>query len=111
MRNVKGKTNFPWRTVIVAENDYELTNSDMVYKLATPSQLADISWIKPGKVAWDWWNDWNLKMLILKQVLITKRINTTSILHRNTAREHVILDEGWAVNLKADLFQVVPKLI
>ena len=57
----EGKTTFPWRTVIIAENDYELTDNDMVYKLATTNQLTDISWIKPGKVAWDWWNDWNIR--------------------------------------------------
>lgn len=41
-------------------NDTDLLCSDMVYKLATPAAEGDYSWIKPGKVAWDWWNDWNL---------------------------------------------------
>ena len=29
--------------------------------LASPNRSGDYSWIKTGKVAWDWWNDWNLK--------------------------------------------------
>lgn len=57
---VEGKTAFPWRVMIISKNDAELLNNDMVYKLATPAQFSDFSWIKPGKVAWDWWNDWNL---------------------------------------------------
>lgn len=106
----EGKTNFPWRAVIVAENDYELTNSDMVYKLATPSQLSDISWIKPGKVAWDWWNDWNIKNVDFQ----TGVNNATYKYYIDFASkykiEYVILDEGWAVNLKADLYQIVPEI-
>ncbi len=56
----KGKRSFPWRAVIISTEDKELANNDMVQKLAPPSRLTDISWIKPGKVAWEWWNDWNL---------------------------------------------------
>lgn len=106
----EGKTNFPWRTVIVAENDYELTNSDMVYKLATPSQLADISWIKPGKVAWDWWNDWNLKNVDFETGVNNETYKYYIDFASKYGIEYVILDEGWAVNLKADLFQVVPEI-
>jgi alpha-glucosidase len=55
-----GTRAFPWRAVIISTQDKDLLNNDMVYKLAAPSRLADVSWIKPGKVAWDWWNDWNI---------------------------------------------------
>ena len=41
--------------MIIAEEDKDLLNSDMVYKLATPCQVDDVSWIKPGKLAWDYW--------------------------------------------------------
>ena len=50
----------PWRVVIVAKEDRQLTESDMVWRLAKPAE-GDFSWVRPGKVAWDWWNDWNLK--------------------------------------------------
>ena len=57
-----GKREFPWRVIVVAENDIELANCDMVYKLSKPAEpTADnLSWIKSGKSAWDWWADWNI---------------------------------------------------
>ena len=51
---------FPWRIVMVVDNDIDLAVNDMVWKLATPDDGSDYSWVRPGKVAWDWWNDWNL---------------------------------------------------
>ena len=53
---------FPWRVIIVSGEDKELADNDMVYKLASPQREdMDFSWVKPGKVAWEWWNDWNLR--------------------------------------------------
>ena len=51
----------PWRMAIIADNDVGLAQSQLTYILAAPSKIEDTSWIKPGKVAWDWWNDWNIK--------------------------------------------------
>ena len=51
--NVQGTREFPWRCMIISENDEELTNNDMVYKLSAPSRIEDNSWIVPGKVAWE----------------------------------------------------------
>jgi alpha-glucosidase len=56
----KAGMKFPWRIVIISTEDKDLADSDMVYRLAAPSRLKDISWIKPGKVAWEWWNNWGL---------------------------------------------------
>ncbi|MBP1676156.1 MAG: Retaining alpha-galactosidase precursor [Bacteroidetes bacterium] len=105
-----GKTSFPWRSVIVAENAYELANSDMVYKLATPSQLTDVSWIKPGKVAWDWWNDWNLYGVDFETGVNTQTYKAYIDFAAEYGIQYVILDEGWAVNLKNDLLAVVPEI-
>ncbi len=104
-------TSFPWRAVIVSTEDKELTDSDMVWRLATPADPeADFSWVKPGKVAWEWWNDWNLRGVDFK----TGVNNETYRHYIDFAAEHgieyVILDEGWAVNRKADLMQVVPEI-
>ena len=105
-----GSTVFPWRVIIVSENDYELTNSDMVYKLATPTQISDLTWIKPGKVAWDWWNDWNLYNVNFKTGVNNPTYKYYIDFAAKYGIEYVILDEGWAVNLKNDLFQVVPEI-
>ena len=49
--------NSPWRTFIIARKPYKLVESDLVLNLATPSQLADTSWIKPGMASWGtWWS-------------------------------------------------------
>ena len=55
-----GARAYPWRVLAVAATDGELVTNSLVYLLQRPSQIADTSWIKPGKVAWDWWNDRNL---------------------------------------------------
>lgn len=106
----EGKTQFPWRVLIVSENDKELADCDMIYKLASPNRITDTSWIKPGKVAWEWWNAWNLSDVDFK----TGINNETYKYYIDFASEHgieyVILDEGWAVNLQADLMQVIPEI-
>lgn len=51
----KGTRNFPWRVIAIVENDFGLADNDIVYRLASPSRIIDESWIKPGKVSWDWW--------------------------------------------------------
>lgn len=105
----EGATNFPWRVVIVSGKDSELADSDMIYKLATPSQ-GDYSWVKPGKVAWDWWNDWNLYNVDFKTGVNNETYKYYIDFASKYGIEYVILDEGWAVNKKADLFQVVPEI-
>jgi alpha-glucosidase len=55
-----GTRNFPWRAVVISQRDKELLNNDMVQKLASPSRLSDVSWIKTGQASWDWWSDWNI---------------------------------------------------
>jgi alpha-glucosidase len=48
--------NSPWRTFLIARKPYQLVESDLVENLATPSQLDDTSWIKPGMASWGtWW--------------------------------------------------------
>jgi len=55
-----GTRDFPWRVFGIAENEARLIENDITYRLGSPCKLTETSWIKPGKVAWDWWNDWNI---------------------------------------------------
>ena len=107
---VDNPRSFPWRMSIVTTSDKDLAASNLSYLLAAPSRLTDISWIKPGKVAWDWWNNWNLDGVDF----ITGVNNPTYKAYIDFASangiEYVILDEGWAVNLQADLMQVVKEI-
>ena len=107
---VEGKTAFPWRVMVISEKDTDLLCSDMVYKLATPAAEADYSWIKPGKVAWDWWNDWNLYGVNFRAGVNTETYKYYIDFASKFGIEYVILDEGWAVAGAADLFQVVPEI-
>ena len=107
---VQGKRNFPWRCIVISENDAELADSDMVYKLASPCRVSDISWIQPGKVAWDWWNAWNIYNVDFKAGINNDTYKYYIDFASKYGIEYVILDEGWAVNLQADLMQVVPEI-
>ncbi len=102
---------FPWRIVGVVADEKELTNMDLVWQLATPAEAgADWSWIKPGKVAWDWWNNWNLYNVDFKAGINNDTYKYYIDFASRHGIEYVILDEGWAVNKKADLFQIVPEI-
>ena len=105
-----GTRDFPWRAIVISENDYELMNSDMVYKLASPSRVDDVSWIRPGKVAWDWWNNWNIWGVGFKAGINNDTYKYYIDFASKNGIEYVILDEGWAVNKQADLFKVVPEI-
>ncbi|TRX41281.1 glycoside hydrolase family 97 protein [Flavobacterium restrictum] len=94
----KGTRNFPWRIVVISENDKELANNDMVQKLASQSRIGDASWIKPGKVAWDWWNDWNIYNIDFKAGINTQTYKYYIDFAAANKLEYVIIDEGWSAD-------------
>ena len=104
-----GRT-FPWRAAIVTRNDVELANTSMSYKLAEPNVIGNTDWVKPGKVAWDWWNDWNLDGVDFKAGINNQTYKYYIDFASKKGVEYVILDEGWAVNKVYDLMQVVPEI-
>ena len=107
---VDGKRSFPWRIIAISENDKELADNDLVYLLASPNRIGDVSWIQPGKVAWDWWNAWNIYGVDFPAGINNDTYKYYIDFASQYGIEYVILDEGWAVNKKADLFQVVPEI-
>ncbi len=100
----------PWRIAMVAKNSAEVAMNNMSYLLGEPCKVADLSWIKPGKVAWDWWNNWNISGVPFKAGINNDTYKYYIDFASSMGIEYVILDEGWAVNKKADLFQVVPEI-
>jgi len=100
----------PWRIIAVATQDRQLLDSDLVYVLSRPAADTDWSWVRPGKVAWDWWNDWNLYGVDFQAGINTQTYRYYIDFAAANGIEYVILDEGWAVNLQADLLQVVPEI-
>lgn len=104
---IEGKRSLPWRIAVVSDDDRTIAATNLSYLLGAPSRVDDISWIKPGKVAWEWWNDWNLDGVDFKTGVNNDTYKAYIDFASKNGIEYVILDEGWAVNLKADLMQVV----
>ena len=91
-----GNRTFPWRIVVISENDKDLMNNDMVQKLSAPSRIKDLSWIKPGKVAWDWWNDWNIYNVDFLAGINTQTYKYYIDFAAKNKLEYIIIDEGWS---------------
>lgn len=104
----KGTNTFPWRTVIIASSDKELANSDMIYKLAEPLRISDVSWIKAGKVAWDWWNNRNISHVDFKSGINTATYRYFIDFASANQLEYIILDGGWSS--RGSILQVNPNL-
>jgi alpha-glucosidase len=91
----RGTRSYPWRLVGIAEKDGDLITNPLVWLLARPSELADTSWIKPGKVAWDWFNDNNLYGVDFKAGINTETYKYYIDFASRYGLEYIILDEGW----------------
>jgi alpha-glucosidase len=91
----RGTRTFPWRLIGVAEKDGDLITNQLVYLLARPSQVQDTSWIKPGKVAWDWWNANNIDGVEFKSGINTQTYKYYIDFASKYGIEYIILDEGW----------------
>ena len=103
-----GTRSFPWRAIVISQQDKELLNNDMVQKLASPSRLADVSWIMPGAVAWDWWNNWNITHVDFKAGINTETYKYYIDFAAANKIRYIVMDEGWSV--KNDLLKIVPEI-
>jgi len=90
-----GTRSFPWRVFIITPDDAGLVESDMVYKLGAPATMTDFSWVKPGKVAWDWYNANNLYGVDFRAGLNNDTYKYYIDFASENGIEYVILDEGW----------------
>ena len=90
-----GSRTFPWRLMVITDNDIKLAESMMVYKLASENRIKDPSWIKPGKVAWDWWNDLNIYNTEIKSGVNTETYKYYIDFASKYGLRYIILDEGW----------------
>ena len=93
---LEGKRALPWRAVVITERDADILNCDMAQRLAPACRISDTSWIHPGKVAWDWWNNCNIT-----GVDFQSGMNTDTYLYyidfaAKNGIEYIIIDEGWS---------------
>lgn len=102
----KGTRSYPWRAIAISHNDAELLDNDLVARLASPNRIGDVSWIKPGKVAWDWWNDLNISGVDFRSGVNTETYKYYVDFAADNGVEYVILDEGWSE--QESLLQIKP---
>lgn len=91
-----GTRSFPWRVCIITDDDRKLIENNLVYQLARPSHISDTQWIKPGKVAWDWYNANNIYGVDFKSGINTETYKYYIDFASLHGLEYVILDEGWS---------------
>jgi len=103
-----GTRTFPWRLVGIVEKDGDLLTNQLVWLLAKPSQLQDTSWIKPGKVAWDWWNYNNIYDVDFKAGINTQTYKYYVDFAAKYGLQYIILDEGWYK--LGNVLEVVPEI-
>jgi alpha-glucosidase len=104
----KGTRTFPWRLVGIAERDADLITNPLVWLLEKPSQVQDTSWIKPGKVAWDWWNANNVYGVNFKSGVNTETYKFYIDFAAKYGIPYIILDEGWYK--LGNVLEVVPEI-
>jgi alpha-glucosidase len=102
----KGTRTYPWRVLGIVDEDKDLLTNEIVYLLESPSKISDTSWIKPGKVAWDWWNALNLYGVDFKAGVNTDTYKYFIDFAAKYQIPYIILDEGWYKH--GDILEVVP---
>ena len=103
-----GTRTFPWRVFLLADDVAKLAEADIVYALASDNRIGDTSWIKPGKVAWDWWNCWNVVGVDFRAGCNTKTYEYFIDFAQKTGVEYIIFDEGWSKHLQ--IFEYNPEV-
>ena len=93
---LRGKRTLPWRAVVVTTKDADILNCDMAQRLAPACRLKDTSWIKPGKVAWDWWNNTNITGVDFQSGMNTPTYRYYIDFAAKNKLEYIIIDEGWS---------------
>jgi alpha-glucosidase len=104
----RGTRTYPWRVLGIAEKDADLITNQLIYLLEKPSQVQDTPWIKPGKVAWDWWNANNIYGVDFKSGMNTQTYKYYIDFAAKYGIEYIIIDEGWSP--LGNLLEVTPQI-
>ncbi|WP_295122834.1 glycoside hydrolase family 97 protein [uncultured Chitinophaga sp.] len=94
LANISGPQSFPWRIMMIARDDKDLISNQLPYLLARPAQ-GDYSWIKPGKVQWDWWHYNNVYNVDFESGINNDTYKYYIDVAAKYGIEYVLLDEGW----------------
>ena len=91
----EGARTYPWRIFKFTTEDAAIAEDNLVYALATPSKVEDVTWIKPGFCAWEWWNDWGLEGVDFKPGVNEQTYRAYIDFASDYGLDYCILDEGW----------------
>jgi alpha-glucosidase len=105
---VNGTRTYPWRIFAVAGNEKDLISNSMVYLLASPCAIRDISWIKPGVVMFDWWAKHNIYGVDFKAGINTETAKYFIDFCAENGFGYFLFDDGWSSG--DDLLKTVPGL-
>lgn len=92
---IAGRRALPWRIVMIADEDRALLENQLVHLLAPATRLSDVSWIRPGKVSWDWWNALNVRGVPFRAGVNDSTYRFFIDFAARYGIPYVILDEGW----------------
>jgi len=101
-----GTRDYPWRLMVISDDDRTFPDCDLVYQLSEPCALSETDWIEPGKAAWEWWHDY-----IVEGRSFVGGVNTqTYLYHIDFAAkygiEYILIDWQWTD--KDDLAKINP---
>ncbi len=85
----------PWRVLIIADEPGKLIESNIVLNLNPPSKIADTSWIKAGKSAWDWWSGDAAPTLKVKPGMNTATMEHYIDFASESGFPYMLIDAGW----------------
>jgi alpha-glucosidase len=90
----QGHQSYPWRIVMIARNDVDILTNQMPWLLGKPAE-GDFSWVKPGKVQWDWWHYNNIYGVDFRAGINNDTYKYYIDFASKYNIEYVLLDEGW----------------
>ena len=108
--DTKGERTYPWRILAITDNDTQMPVNNLVYTLASPSVIEDITWIQPGKSAWEWWNNWGLRGVPFKAGINNDTYKYFIDFAADNGLEYVVLDEGWYDPKSGDMLTTIPEI-
>ncbi len=103
----------PWRVLMLGAKPGDLVSSNIITSLADPNEIGDTSWIKPGKVAWDWWNGPAIPNAAFKVGMNTETFRYFIDFAAEFGLEYVLIDAGWYGDHRdgeADITKPIPGL-
>lgn len=94
----EGRRTFPWRIVTIDPDDRALLENTLPYLLARPAVEGDASWVRPGKISWEWWHSLNLYGVDFRTGVNTQTYKHYIDFAAENGIEYILMDEGWSVS-------------